>query len=94
MYLALALHIHLRYLVPVTRKIIRADAATPQCPIEKRKERECEMPSPLNHGDFFEEKSDQTTPRPSEHPPVMGEKMSKRLDGIKRLQIQKPLYGL
>ena len=30
----------------------------------------------------------QTTPRHSEHPPVMGEKMSKRLGGIKRLQIQ------
>ena len=28
-YLALALHIHLRYLVPVTRKIIGADAAMP-----------------------------------------------------------------
>ena len=25
----------------------------------------------------------QSTPRPSEHPPVMGEKMSKRLGGIK-----------
>ena len=33
-------------------------------------------------------KKNQTTPRPSEHPPVMGEKMSKRLGGIKRLQIQ------
>ena len=33
-------------------------------------------------------KKDQNTPRPSEHPPVMGEKMSKRLGGIKRLQIQ------
>ena len=53
MYLALALHIYLRYLVPVTRKIIRADAATPQCPIEKRKERECEMPRPLNHDDVL-----------------------------------------
>ena len=30
MYLALALHIHLRYLVPVTRKIIGTDAAMPQ----------------------------------------------------------------
>ena len=30
-------------------------------------------------------KKNQTTPRPSEHPPVMGEKMSKRLGGIKRL---------
>ena len=27
-------------------------------------------------------KKNQTTPRPSEHPPVMGEKMSKRLGGI------------
>ena len=33
-------------------------------------------------------KKNQITPRPSEHPPVMGEKMSKRLGGIKRLQIQ------
>ena len=33
-------------------------------------------------------KKNQTTPRPSEHPPVMGETMSKRLGGIKRLQIQ------
>ena len=33
-------------------------------------------------------KKNQNTPRPSEHPPVMGEKMSKRLGGIKRLQIQ------
>ena len=33
-------------------------------------------------------KKNQTTPRPSEHPPVMGEKMSKRLGEIKRLQIQ------
>ena len=34
-------------------------------------------------------KKNQTTPRPSsEHPPVMGGKMSKRLGGIKRLQIQ------
>ena len=33
-------------------------------------------------------KKNQATPRPSEHPPVMGEKMSKRLGGIKRLQIQ------
>ena len=28
-------------------------------------------------------KKNQSTPRPSEHPPVMGEKMSKRLRGIK-----------
>ena len=28
-------------------------------------------------------KKNQNTPRPSEHPPVMGEKMSKRLGGIK-----------
>ena len=33
-------------------------------------------------------KKNQTPPRPSEHPPVMGGKMSKRLGGIKRLQIQ------
>ena len=34
-------------------------------------------------------KKNQNTPRPSEHPPVMGgEKMSKCLGGIKRLQIQ------
>ena len=33
-------------------------------------------------------KKNQTTPRPSEYPPVMGGKMSKRLGGIKRLQIQ------
>ena len=33
-------------------------------------------------------KKNQNTPRPSEHPPVIGEKMSKRLGGIKRLQIQ------
>ena len=33
-------------------------------------------------------KENQNTPRPSEHPPVMGGKMSKRLGGIKRLQIQ------
>ena len=33
-------------------------------------------------------KKNQNTPRPSEYPPVMGEKMSKRLGGIKRLQIQ------
>ena len=36
---------------------------------------------------FFHEmkclKKNQNTPRPSEHPPVMGEKMSKRLGGIK-----------
>ena len=37
--------------------------------------------------DYFLKKN-QTTPRPSEHPPVMGGKMSKRLGGIKRLQIQ------
>ena len=33
-------------------------------------------------------KKKHNTPRPSEHPPVMGEKMSKRLGGIRRLQIQ------
>ena len=32
---------------------------------------------------FFFLKKNQSTPRPSEHPPVMGEKMSKRLGGIK-----------
>ena len=41
----------------------------------------------INVGYFFKKKN-QTTPRPSEHPPVMGEKMSKRSGGIKRLQIQ------
>ena len=40
------------------------------------------------YGDVWCIKKNQTTPRPSEHPPVMGEKMSKRLGGIKRLQIQ------
>ena len=33
-------------------------------------------------------KENQNTPRPSEHPPVTGGKMSKRLGEIKRLQIQ------
>ena len=33
-------------------------------------------------------KKNQSTPRSSEHPPVMGEIMSKRLGGIKRLQVQ------
>ena len=33
-------------------------------------------------------KKNQNTPRPSEHPPVMGGKMSERLGWIKRLQIQ------
>ena len=33
-------------------------------------------------------KKNQSTPRPSEHPPVKGGEMSKRLGGIKRLQIQ------
>ena len=37
---------------------------------------------------FVSLKKNQTTPRPSEHPPVMGKKMSKRSGGIKRLQIQ------
>ena len=36
----------------------------------------------------FKEKSEHTLARPSEHPPVMGGKMSKRLGGIKRLHIQ------
>ena len=40
-------------------------------------------------------KKNQNTPRPSEHPPVVGGKMSKRLGGIKRLQIQKKaLHGI
>ena len=39
-------------------------------------------------------KKNQTTPRPFEHPPVMGEKMSKRLGGIKRLQIIQNLFML
>ena len=34
-------------------------------------------------GDVLFLKKNQSTPRPSEHPPVMGEKMSKRLGGIK-----------
>ena len=33
-------------------------------------------------------KKNQNTPRPFEHPPVMGGKMTNRLGGIKRLQIQ------
>ena len=32
---------------------------------------------------FFFLKKNQSTPRPSEHPPVMGGKLSKRLGGIK-----------
>ena len=32
---------------------------------------------------FAFSKKNQSTPRPSEHPPVMGEKMSKHLGGIK-----------
>ena len=39
-------------------------------------------------GSSYGLKKNQNTPRPSEHPPVMGEKMSKCLGGIKRLQIQ------
>ena len=39
-------------------------------------------------------KKNQNTPRPSEHPPVMGEKMSKRLGRIKRLQIQTSSWHL
>ena len=38
-------------------------------------------------------KKNQNTPRPSEHPPVMGEKMSKRLGGIKGCKY-KPLHGI
>ena len=33
-------------------------------------------------------KKNQSTPRPSEHPPVMGGEMSKRLGGIKGRKIQ------
>ena len=33
-------------------------------------------------GSFLFLKKNQTTPRPSEHPPVVGEKMSKRLGGF------------
>ena len=39
-------------------------------------------------------KKNQTTPRPSEHPLVMGGEMSKRLGGIKRLQIQNLFMAL
>ena len=41
-------------------------------------------------------KKNQSTPRPSEHPPVMGEKMSKRLPGRwdQRLQIQTSSWHL
>ena len=38
--------------------------------------------TPLNAMKRFLKKN-QSTPRPSEHPPVMGENMSKRLGGIK-----------
>ena len=38
-------------------------------------------------------KKNQNTPRPSEHPPVMGEKMSKRLGGIKGCKY-KTSYGI
>ena len=34
-------------------------------------------------------KKNQSAPRPSEHPPVMGEKMSKRLGGIKGCKYKK-----
>ena len=36
-----------------------------------------------NTGSLGYLKKNQNTPRPSEHPPVMGGKMSKRLGGIK-----------
>ena len=40
-------------------------------------------------------KKNQSTPRPSEHPPVMGGEMSKRLGGIKGCKINtKPLHGI
>ena len=39
-------------------------------------------------------KKNQTTPRSSEHPPVMGKKMSKRLGGIKKAANTKPLHGI
>ena len=47
MYLALALHIHLRYMVPATRKIIGADASMPQ---RKKKKRESVEGTTYNHG--------------------------------------------
>ena len=37
-------------------------------------------------------KNNQSTPRPSEHPPVMGEKMSKRLGGIKGCKYKTSLW--
>ena len=37
----------------------------------------------MNHFDIGVKDENQSTPRPSEHPPVMGGKMSKRLGGIK-----------
>ena len=37
----------------------------------------------LTYAIYYVFKENQNTPRPSEHPPVMGEKMSKRLGGIK-----------
>ena len=41
-------------------------------------------------------KKNHTTPRPSEHPPVMGEKMSKRLPGRwdQKAANTKPLHGI
>ena len=37
----------------------------------------------INSGELLLFKENQNTPRPSEHPPVTGGKMSKRLGGIK-----------
>ena len=39
-------------------------------------------------------KKNQSAPRPSEHPPVMGEKMSKRLGGIKRCKYKTSSWHL
>ena len=39
-------------------------------------------------------KTNQNAPRHSEHPPVRGEKMSKRLGGIKGCKYTKPLRGI
>ena len=61
-------------------------------PLETRTKRAAKKPGKKAVGNIYHHyyylKKNQTTPRPSEHPPVMGEKMSKRLGGIKRLQIQ------
>ena len=39
-------------------------------------------------------KKNQNAPRPSEHPPVRGEKMSKRLGGIKGCKLFPPDWGM